>query len=80
MIKLHPQFLKKNGQEQFVILSFKEFRAIQDVLEDADDLLALREAREEDDPSAPGFTLEEVRMQLGLTKRAKTTRKRAKGR
>ncbi|MEK7731403.1 MAG: type II toxin-antitoxin system Phd/YefM family antitoxin [Planctomycetota bacterium] len=80
MIKLHPQILKKNGQGEFVILSFKEFEAIQEMLEDADDLLALRQVREEDDPSAPGYTLEEVRMRLGLTKPRRTRRKRAKRR
>jgi len=80
MIKLHPQIIKKNGQGQFVILSFKEFQTIQEALEDADDLLALREAREKDDPSKPGYTLEEVRMELGLTKRRKPRRKRAKRR
>ncbi len=80
MIKLNPQILKKNGHGEFVILSFKEFQAIQEMLEDADDLLALRQAREEDDPSVPGYTLEEVRLRLGLTKRPKTRRKRAKSR
>jgi hypothetical protein len=80
MIKLHPQILKKNGQGEFVILSFKEFQAIQEMLEDADDLLALRQAREEDDPSAPGYTLEQVRVRLGLTKRRKARRKAAKRR
>lgn len=65
MIKIHPQILKKNGHGEFVILSFKEFQAIQEMLEDADDILALRQAREEDDPSAPGHTLEEVRLLIG---------------
>jgi len=80
MIKLHPQILKKNGQGEFVILSFKEFQAIQEMLEDADDLLALRQARENDDPSVPGHTLEEVRLRLGLTKPRKTRHKRVKRR
>ena len=80
MIKLHPQILKKNGHGEFVILSFKEFQAIQEMLEDADDLLALRQAREEDDPSVPGYTLKQVRMRLGLSKPRRTRHKRAKRR
>lgn len=72
MIKLHPQILKKNGQEEFVIISFKEFQAIQEALEDADDLMALREAREKDDPKVPGYTLEQVKLELGLAKRTRT--------
>ena len=67
MLNLHPQILKKNGRGQFVILSFKEFQAIQELLEDADDVAALRRARTEDDPATPGLTLEQVQMQLGLT-------------
>ena len=68
MIKLHPQFLKKDGKDQFVVLSFKEFQAIQEALEDAGDLIALREARETDDPSVPSLSLEKVKTRLGLTK------------
>jgi hypothetical protein len=80
VIKLHPQILKKKGRGEFVILSYEEFRAIQELLEDADDLVALRQARKEDDPSVPGYTLEQVRMRLGLGRRAKTRRKAARRR
>jgi hypothetical protein len=74
MIKLHPQFLKKNGKDQFVVLSFKEFQAIQEALEDAGDLTALREAREKDDPSVPSLTLDDVKKRLGLSKNGRRSR------
>ncbi len=66
---LHPQILKSNGRGRFVILSYKEFRAIQEMLEDAEDLRDLRAAREADDPSEPSLSLEEVKLRLGLTPR-----------
>jgi hypothetical protein len=65
MLKLRPKILRRNGRREFVILSYEEFQAIQERLEDAADLLALRQARQEDDASVPGYTLEEVRMELG---------------
>lgn len=73
-LKLHPQFLLKNGRSQFVILSYEEFQAIQEQLEDAADVLALRKAREEDDPARPGYSIEQFRVMLGLNRRKKSRR------
>jgi len=75
MISLHPQILKKNGRGQFVILSYQEYQAVRELLADADDLAALRRARHTDDPSKPGYTLEQVRVRLGLG-RARTARRK----
>ena len=36
MIELHPEILEKNGKKEFVILTYEEFVAIQEALEDAD--------------------------------------------
>lgn len=46
-INLHAQILKKNGKEEFVILPYDEFLALKDILEDAEDLLALEDAKRE---------------------------------
>jgi hypothetical protein len=35
MIQLHPEFLKKNGKREFVVLPYDEFVAVQELLEDA---------------------------------------------
>jgi len=80
MITLHPQILKKNGREQFVILPYREFQAIQELLEDADDVLALEAARAEDDPRVPRSTLEEVQLRLGLGPPRKSRRKAGRSR
>jgi len=42
---LHPAILKKNGKNQFVVLPYAEFLAVQERLADADDLLELRKAK-----------------------------------
>jgi hypothetical protein len=65
MIELHPEVLKKNGVNEFVILPYEEFVALQKLLEDAQDLADLREAvREEGD--APSISLEEMKADLGI--------------
>jgi hypothetical protein len=65
MIKLHPEILRKDGKEQFVVLPYEEFVEIQEALDDAEDLLLLEEARRKD-TGAPGVPLEEVMRQFGL--------------
>ncbi|MBN1346470.1 MAG: type II toxin-antitoxin system Phd/YefM family antitoxin [Phycisphaerae bacterium] len=65
MIKLHPEILRKNGKEEFVILPYEEFVALQEVLADVEDLLDLREAKPEDE-GEPSIPLAEVRRQFGL--------------
>ena len=65
MIELHPEVLKKNGVNQFVILPYEEFVALQQVLTDAQDLVDLRAAvREEGD--AASISLEELKADLGI--------------
>lgn len=65
MIELHPQIVTKDGEKQFVILPYDEFAAIQEALADADDLSALRIAKNEES-EAPTVPLEEVISSLGL--------------
>jgi hypothetical protein len=47
-IELHPEFLTKNGEKQFAVLPYQEYVALQEWLEDAEDLLDLRAAKKED--------------------------------
>jgi len=63
--KLHPEILKKNGRNQFVILPYEEFVEIQRQLEDAQNLTALRRAMLHDN-GGPGLTLNELKSRLGL--------------
>jgi hypothetical protein len=65
-LKLHPQYLIKDGKRQFVVLPYEEFEALQELLADAQDLIDLRAAKEEE-ADAPTTPLEDVKRQLGLT-------------
>jgi len=44
-MKLHPEILQKNGKKEFVVLPYDEFLAIQERLNDAEDLMELRKAK-----------------------------------
>jgi hypothetical protein len=73
MMKLKPQFLKKNGKTEFVILTARDFSAIEELIEDALDIQILRKARKGDDGS-PGISLEEMKRELGMTKKPRKPR------
>jgi hypothetical protein len=65
MIELHPEVLKRDGKEQFVVLPYEEFVALRDLIEDAEDLLALRYAKQQD-TGEPGVSLDEMMRRFGM--------------
>ena len=64
-IELHPEFLTKNGEKQFAVLSYQEFLALQKWLEDAEDLLDLRAAQKEE-ANLPTINLSELEKEFGI--------------
>ena len=65
MIRLHPEFLMKDGKKEFAVLPYEEFVALQELLADAADVLDLRAAKA-DEASAATAPLSEVKERLGL--------------
>lgn len=65
MIELHPEILKKNGENQFVILPYEEFAALRELLIDYEDLLDLRAAKREN-LTEPSLPLADVKSEFGL--------------
>lgn len=59
----------ENGKVEFVVLPYEEFLALQERLEDVEDLLELRRAKLED-ADEPGIPLEAVMKRFGLTDEA----------
>ncbi len=66
MIKLHPEFISKNGQREFAVIPYEEFLKLQKILEDMEDLRDLRIA-EEQDKDSPDYSLEEVKKMLDIS-------------
>jgi hypothetical protein len=64
-MKLHPEVLKKNGVNEFVILPYDEFVALQQLLADAQDLVDLRKAVASE-KNAATISLEELKTELGI--------------
>jgi hypothetical protein len=64
-MNLHPQFIGKEGSEEYAVLPIEEFRAVAEALEDYQDLQDLRSAKENDGASA-STSLAEVVNQLQL--------------
>ena len=64
-MELSPQFIKKNGKNEFVILPYEEFSEIRKLIEDYEDLADLRKAKAAcgNEPSVP---LDRVIRELGL--------------
>jgi alanine racemase len=61
---LHPEYLTKEGVKEFAVLPYDEFLELQEELEQAQDILALREARSENE-GQPGISLEEMKKGVG---------------
>jgi hypothetical protein len=65
MLQLHPEILRKNGKEESAVLPYEEFVALRELLDDAEDVLDLRQAKAED-IGQPSVSLADVKRQLGL--------------
>ena len=65
-ITLHPEILSKNGKKEFVVLPYEEFLALQELLDDVEDLLELRAAKREEE-GEPALSLTDAKKELGLT-------------
>lgn len=45
MLKMKPTFIEENGKAKFVVFSMKDYAAIKEALEDAEDVRILEEAK-----------------------------------
>lgn len=62
-MSIHPQVIEKDGKKEFVVLPYEEFLALQEQLEDFQDLMDLREAKR-DSGNEPSIPLDDIRLQL----------------
>jgi hypothetical protein len=64
-VELHPSFIEREGKKEYAVIPIEEFERLQDFLEDAQDLFALRQAKTED--SGERISLKDVETRLGTT-------------
>ncbi|MGL5806429.1 MAG: type II toxin-antitoxin system prevent-host-death family antitoxin [Xenococcaceae cyanobacterium] len=65
MLELHPIFLNKNGKNEFVVLPYEEFLAIQELLADLEDIQDLKNAKKQEE-NEPSVSLDEVKQILEM--------------
>ena len=65
MLTIHPNILECDGKKAFVVLPYEEFVAIEEELQDFDDLKELRATKAEE-ASHPGVSLCDAKKELGL--------------
>ncbi|MCP4402466.1 MAG: type II toxin-antitoxin system Phd/YefM family antitoxin [bacterium] len=66
MMTLHPNILERDGQKAFVVLPYEEFVKVQEVLEDYEDLVTLRHAKDREG-HAPTVSLHDAKQLLGIS-------------
>ena len=76
-MELNAQIIKKNGKNEFVVLSYDEFKKIQEEIASYEDLRLLREAKAEE-KDAPTIGLEELKSNIPW-RTIKTSRPRKLG-
>lgn len=69
MIELHPEYLTRQGKPEFAVLPIEEFDHLKSYLEDLEDLLALRQAKDAE-ADAPMIGMHELRARLATEKPA----------
>lgn len=62
---LHPEYITRDGKKEYAVLPYEEFLSLQEEIEQAEDILALRQARIEN-VNTPGISLNEMKQKLGL--------------
>lgn len=72
MLNVKPEYLRKNGKPEFVVLTIEDFKRINEALQDARDLRDLRAATRKND-GKPYLTAAQVRKRL--TRRITSPRK-----
>jgi hypothetical protein len=65
-LRLHPSFIERDGKREYAVLPYDEFLELQTLLEDAQDLLALRQAKEEDEGDHVSLAAIEARLRDAL--------------
>jgi hypothetical protein len=60
MVRLNPQYMKKGGKPEFVVLTYQEFQELLEALDDARELWDLRRARK-DNGGKRGLTIAQYR-------------------
>jgi hypothetical protein len=74
VLKIKPEIWTRNGGEQFVVLSMRDFERVQELIEDAGLSRILQQAKRRN-ANSPTHTLQEVKRSLGLGRKRQAVSK-----
>ncbi|WP_200389299.1 type II toxin-antitoxin system Phd/YefM family antitoxin [Thiocapsa imhoffii] len=64
-MNIHPQFIRREGGDEYVVLPIEEFRALEEIVHDYQDLQDLRSAKSQE-ADAASVPLADVMRDLGI--------------
>jgi hypothetical protein len=64
-MNIHPQFIRREGADEYVVLPIEEFRALEEIVHDYQDLQDLRAAKSQE-ADAASVPLADVMQDLGI--------------
>jgi PHD/YefM family antitoxin component YafN of YafNO toxin-antitoxin module len=65
IIEIHPNYIEKKGKKEFVILSYDEFKKIEEALNDYEDLMELRKIKSKEKDKKTK-NIEQVKKELNI--------------
>jgi PHD/YefM family antitoxin component YafN of YafNO toxin-antitoxin module len=66
ILEIHPNYIEKKGKKEFVVISYDEFKRIEETLNDYEDLMALRKVKsKEKDKSTKN--IDQVKKELNIS-------------
>jgi len=65
-LQLNPEILTRNGEKMFAVIPYDEYLKLEERIEDVQDLIDLRQAREEN-KGEPGIPIEDVLKKYDLS-------------
>jgi PHD/YefM family antitoxin component YafN of YafNO toxin-antitoxin module len=51
-LEIHPNYIEKKGKKEFVVISYDEFKRIEETLNDYEDLMELRKVKSKEKDKA----------------------------
>ena len=66
ILEIHPNYIEKKGKKEFVVISYDEFKRIEETLNDYEDLMELRKVKSKEKDKA-AKNIDQVKKELNIS-------------
>ena len=66
ILEIHPNYIEKKGKKEFVVISYEEFKRIEETLNDYEDLMELRKVKSKEKDKATK-NIDQVKKELNIS-------------